>query len=130
MNCFGGAGGTGWFLFHTLLASGPEPAPLSFPSVRGVLLPPDFATRRGRAVCTVDAATELDKGILSPGRGTGAATADFARKFFVTDTDLNAAGFLTVELVRKCAPGGLVGSTLPGRLMSVSDPTLPSPIAF
>jgi hypothetical protein len=57
-------------------------------------------------------------------------TADFARKFFVTETDLKAAGFLSEELVRKWLPGCFVGSTLPGRLMSVSEPPLASPTAF
>lgn len=130
MNCFGGAGGTGWFLFHTLLASGPDPAPLSFPKVRGVLEPPDLATRRGRAVCNVEIAGVADAGALSPGRAAGVETADLAKKLFVTDTDLKATGFFSEELLRRCPPSCLVGSTLPGRLMSVSDPPLASPVAI
>lgn len=125
--CFGGAGGTGWFLFHTLLASGPDPAPLSCPIVRGAFAVPDLATRRGFAVsrdevggCTAGAA-------FRPGDADGVDAADFARKLFVTDTDLKAAGFF-VELVRTWLASCFEGSTLPGRLMSVSEPLTASPL--
>ena len=107
VNCFGGGGGTGWFLFQTLLASGPEPAPFNFPIDRGTLLPPDFATSRGFAVRSVDAFVCAVLAVLSPERAAGTVTADFARKFFVTDTDLNEVGFLTAELVRTW-PSGLL----------------------
>lgn len=117
----------GWFLFQTLLASGPEPAPFSF-NERGTLLAPDFATRRGFAVCRVEAVVGPAGAGFSPGRAMGVDTADFARKFFVTETDLNEAGFLT-ELVRRWPSGLLAWSTLPGRLISVSEPPLASPTA-
>lgn len=46
----------------------------------------------------------------------GVETAVFARKCFVTDTDLKDVGFLTVDLV----------PSFPARLVSVSDPPLVS----
>jgi hypothetical protein len=127
VNCFGGGGGTGWFLFHTLLASGPEPAPLTFPSARGALPEPDLATRRGFAVRTVAEVAGAASAALSPGRAAGVVTADF-RKFFVTETDLNVDGFF-IELLRTWFASRFDWSTLPGRLMSVSEPPLASAMA-
>jgi hypothetical protein len=125
--CFGGGGGTGWFLFQTLLASGPDPAPFIFPKVRGAFAAPDLATSRGFAVkmeevggCTAGAA-------FRPGEADGVDAADLARKLFVTETDLKAAGFF-VEFVRAVPASCLKGSTLPGRLMSVSEPLTASPL--
>lgn len=126
VNCLGGGGGTGWFLFQTLLASGPEPAPFIFPKARGALALPDLATSRGLAVCKSEALGCTAGAAFSPGRATGVDTADFARKFLVMLTDLNVDGFL-VELARTWPAASLDGSTLPGRLMSVSEPPLASP---
>jgi hypothetical protein len=88
---------------------------------------PDLATRRGFAVskdevggCTAGAA-------FRPGEADGVDAADFAKKLFVTDTDLKAAGFF-VELVRTWLASCFEGSTLPGRLMSVSEPLTASPL--
>lgn len=125
--CFGGGGGTGWFLFHTLLASGPAPAPFIFPSVRGAFVVPDLATRRGFAVNNDDVAGCTAGAALRPGDAAGVEAADFARKLFVTETDLKAAGFF-IELVRTCPISCFDGSTLPGRLMSVSEPLTASPL--
>lgn len=128
VNCFGGAGGTGWFLFQTLLASGPEPAPLTFPSVRGALPVPSLATRRGFAVSTAAEAEGAAGAAFSPGRVVGVETTDFARKFFVTETDLKVDGFF-IEFVRTWPASRFDWSTLPGRLMSVSEPPLASAMA-
>jgi hypothetical protein len=67
-----------------------------------VLLPPDLATRRGFAVSTAEALAGAAGAAFSPGRGTGVEETDLARKLFVTDTDLNADCFFTVEFVRTC----------------------------
>ena len=117
----------GWFLFHTLLASGPELAPLTLPKVRGALPVPDLATRRGLAVRAVAAVVGASGAAFSPGRAAGAATADL-RKFFVTDTDLKVEGFF-IEFVRTWLASRFDWSTLPGRLMSVSEPPLASAMA-
>jgi hypothetical protein len=116
-----------------LLASGPEPIPFVFSEER-VTLPrplPDFATRRGFWVGCVDEIACPGVVGFKPGLAAGVETADLARKFFVTDTDLKGACFFTTEFDRKC-PAGLSfpGSTLPGRLMSVSEPPLASPRAW
>lgn len=108
MNCLGGGGGTGWFLFQTLLASGPAPAPFVLVNEERDMLPsplPDLATKRGFAISMVEAFVCPAGVPLSPGRTDGTETADFAKKFFVTETDLKEAGFLT-EFDRKC-PAGL-----------------------
>jgi hypothetical protein len=128
VNCFGGGSGTGWFLFHTLLASGPEPAPLIFPRVRGALPVPDLATSRGFAMSREAVEVGAAGVAFSPGRAVGVDTADFARKFFVTETDLKVEGFF-MEFVRTCFASCFDGSTLPGRLMSVSEPPLASAMA-
>ncbi|KAH8640780.1 hypothetical protein IG631_03721 [Alternaria alternata] len=94
----GGGAGTGWFLFQTLLASGPAPAPLVCPSARGVLPAPDLATRRGFAVRT-DVLGGAAGAAFSPGRAAGVEGTVLARKLLVTDTDLNGC-FFAVELVR------------------------------
>jgi hypothetical protein len=61
---------------------------------------------------------------FSPGREDGIGVADLAKKLFVTDTDLNDTGFF-IEFDLKCPSGrSLVWSTLPGRLISVSEPPL------
>ena len=130
VNCLGGGGGTGWFLFHTLLPSGPVPTPFALANVRETFIPlPDLATNRGFAVWRAEASVCPDGVALSPGRTTGVEATDLARKFLVTETDLNEEGFL-IEFDRKC-PAGLSFevSTLPGRLISVSDPPLASPSA-
>lgn len=123
------------FLFQTMLGSGPVPVPFNFDRPeRPIVLPtplPDFATSRGFAVgCgEIDAwlvgATwkelaafgELCQAVipLSPAF-EGADTAVFARKCFVTDTDLKDVGFLVMDLV----------PSFPARLVSVSEPPLVS----
>ena len=125
--CFGGGGGTGWFLFHTLLASGPDPAPFIFPSARGVFAAPVLATRRGFAVNTDDVGGCTAGAGFRPGEAEGVEAADFARKLFVTETDLKAVGFFR-ELVRALLASCFKGSTLPGRLISVSEPLTASPL--
>jgi hypothetical protein len=125
--CFGGGGGTGWFLFHTLLASGPDPVPFIFPRARGAFAVPDLATRRGFAVNKAEVGGCTAGAALRPGDAAGVEAADFARKFFVTETDLKADGFFS-ELVRVLPESCFDGSTLPGRLMSVSEPPLASPL--
>jgi hypothetical protein len=85
---------------------------------------PDFATNRGFAVRSVGPLVCPAEATFAPGPGLGVETADFAKKFFVTETDLNDAGFFN-EFDRKCPVArSFVGSTLPGRLISVSEPPL------
>lgn len=91
---------------------------------------PDLATRRGFAVSNDEALGCTAGAALSPGRATGVETADLARKFLVTDTDLKVEGFFTDELVRIWPASCFNGSTLPGRLMSVSEPPLASATAW
>ena len=105
------------------------PAPLVCPSVRGVLLAPDLATRRGFAVSAAEALSGAAGAAFSPGRATGAEGTVLARKLFVTETDLNADGFFTMEFVRTWSASRFDWSTLPGRLMSVSEPPLASATA-
>jgi hypothetical protein len=78
-------------------------------------------------VSTVAAAAGAVGAAFSPGRAVGADTEDF-RKLFVTETDLKVAGFF-IEFVRTWFGSRFDWSTLPGRLMSVSEPPLASAIA-
>lgn len=102
-----------------MLGSGPVPVPFNFDRPeRPIVLPtplPDFATSRGFAVGCGEIDAWLVGATLSPAF-EGADTAVFARKCFVTDTDLKDVGFLVMDLV----------PSFPARLVSVSEPPLVS----
>jgi hypothetical protein len=78
-------------------------------------------------VSTIAAVAGAVGAALSPGRAVGVDTEDF-KKFFVTETDLNVDGFF-IEFVRTWFGSRFDWSTLPGRLMSVSEPPLASAMA-
>lgn len=120
------------FLFHTALASGAA----GLPPLAGVALRgeesrrplPDFATSRGRfgavVVGPVCGAVAPVAGFSPSFEGAVGATPFAARKVLFTETGLNEANFLTVDVVRACPLSSPTAFEASAFEASVSDPPL------
>ena len=117
------------FLFQTTLGSGAAAGfpPLAFEYRGTEPLPlPVFATRRGRAdkVAEPGGGVELETGLSVGLVEMEPALALDAKKFLLTESALNVAGFLTEEAVRPCDLSSSLAFDPSGREASVSDPPL------